>query len=177
MDIRVSLVGQQKQLQRMLKLMPGEMQKITKKVINEVVDETHRELGGIIPRAEGVSIGGYRRVRSKKRRAKGRKRVRASIWQGTLRIPAKYAGKPRNVKGGAQAGRHFFPGAFVATMKDTGYTGIFRRRGADKHPLEQEYVYLDNAPGIVQSAAQSAETKMRQRIRQLAEESLKRMGR
>jgi hypothetical protein len=38
----------------------------------------------------------------------------------------------------------------------SGYTGIFKRKGAARLPIEQEYIYLDDAPSIVARLALSS---------------------
>lgn len=173
-DVRISLQGDQRRLQKLFKLMPGEIERISKKSINEVTDKYTRQLGGEIPRDAGTSVTGYRRVRSKKKRAKGRKRIRAQIWQGSLRIPARYAGRMKAKKGGVQAGRHFFPGAFIATMSN-GYRGVFTRKGRDSYPIEQEFVYLDNAASIVRRNAADLNKDLRQLIEERARKSLRKV--
>jgi hypothetical protein len=155
MRYNISLTGDTARLQRMYHLAPRELRKASQRTINTVVPKYQKQLGGEIPRAAGASVGGYRRVRSKRKLATV-KRMRGVIWQGTLKIPAKYAaGRLRQTKSGVRAGRTFFEGAFIATMK-SGYRGVFRRKGAGRFPLEQEYLYLDDAKAIVARLATSA---------------------
>lgn len=143
---------------------PAHVKRASRLAVNQITNEMHKELGGEIPRAHGTSVTGYRRVRSKKNLAKARaKRLRALVWQGTLRIPAKYAGKPRKVTGGVKAGKHYFPNAFIATMKN-GYTGVFKRiTGSSK--LEQEYIELEQAQKMVRRKAQEKLPKLQEAFR------------
>ena len=154
MRYNLSLKGDQARLNRMYNLTPAQMKKAAQKTINTVVPKYQKEAGGAIPRAAGTSITGYRRVRSKRKLAKVRK-LRGEVWQGTLRIPARYAGRLRQTKGGVRAGRLFFEGAFIATMKN-GYRSVFRRKGAGRYPIEQEFVYLDDSPSIMARLADGA---------------------
>lgn len=152
MDYRINFDADQARLQRMYKLTPRAMRGSVKKSINAILPKYQRLAGGQIPRDAGSSVTGYRKVRSRRRLAKGAatlRRLRAEVWQGTARIPAKYAaGKLKQTKRGVRAGRLFFDGAFLATMKN-GYTGVFRRTGVGRK-IEQEYIYLDNARAIVE---------------------------
>jgi hypothetical protein len=154
MQFNVSLRGDQERLQRLYNRTPVEMKKASKATINKVVPKYQREAGGAIPRSAGTSITGYRRVRSRKKLAKIKK-LRGEVWQGTARIPARYAGKLRQVKGGVRAGRLFFEGAFIATMRN-GYRSVFKRKGKNRYPIEQEFVYLDESQSIVARLADSA---------------------
>lgn len=133
---------------------PKQVERASRLAINQITNEIHKDLGGDIPKTHGTSITGYRRVRSKKTLAKSRKRtMRGVVWQGTMDIPARYAGKSRNVSGGAKAGRHYFPGAFVATVGKNKYRGIFKRiKGSNK--LEQVYIELTQAKALANRKAQ-----------------------
>jgi len=76
------------------------------------------------------------------------RRLSGVIWYGVSPIKASYFGKPRQTKKGAKAGKHVFPGAFVATMK-SGHTGIYTRRGTARLPIDEATVPLNNAQSIV----------------------------
>ena len=51
----------------------------------------------------------------------------ASVWIGVFPVHADKAGRVRQTKGGAAAGRHIYPDYFVATMPSTGHVGVFIR--------------------------------------------------
>jgi len=53
----------------------------------------------------------------------------STVWIGTLTIPASKAGRVRQTRAGAAAGRHIYPDFFVATMPG-GYTSVYQRHGA-----------------------------------------------
>lgn len=136
---------------------PKQVKRASRLAVNQITSEIHKELGGEIPREHGTSIVGYRRVRSKKKLAKARgKGLRGVVWQGTLRIQAKYAGKPRKVKGGVKAGKHFFPNAFIMTFK-SGYSGIFKRKDGK---FVEEHIKIDKAKRMV-------DHKAREKLREL----------
>lgn len=123
-----------------LKPKPGEIKRASRLTINKIVNSVHTDLGGTLPRGSGVQVGGFRRVRTKKQKAKG-SNLRGTVWIGGNKIAAKYVGKPKNVPGGAQAGRHFFKGAFVATMNN-GYTSVFKR--SQNGGIKEETVDVKN---------------------------------
>lgn len=154
MRYNISLAQDTDRLARMVNLTPKEMNKASQRTINKVIPNIQREAGGAIPRAAGASVGGYRRVRSKRKIATVR-RLRGEVWQGTLKIPAKYAaGRLRQTRTGVRAGRLFFEGAFLATMRN-GYRGVFRRKGAGR-AIQQEYIYLDDARSVMERLNKSA---------------------
>lgn len=64
-------------------------------------------------------------------------------------IKAYKAGKARQTKKGVRIRNHFFDNAFIATMKSTGHTGIFRRKGKERLPLQEMYIVI--APSIQQA--------------------------
>lgn len=130
---------------KIARLTPVKINRVTRNTINKTVRDLGRGLGGSIPRSEGVSVTGFRRVRVKRSRATVAKTRRSGIisgrlWLGGNSIAAKYGGKVRNVSGGARAGRHFFKGSFVATMGN-GYTSIFKRDGKR---LKEERIEIDH---------------------------------
>ena len=143
MDFGIQLDGK-KEAARYFTAKPRQIERATRLTINKVVRSMHREAGGTLPRRAGTSVVGYRRARAKRSLAKARrKRTVGSVWMGTMKIPAKYAGKIRSAKGGARAGRLFFKNAFVAKMAH-GYEGIFRRKDGGRG-VEQVHVDMPNA--------------------------------
>ena len=126
----------------------AELKRASRLVINKITNDVHKDLGGRLPRGSGVQIGGFRRVRTRKTKAKGNT-LRGTVWIGGNQIAAKYVGRPRDVTGGAQAGRHFFPGAFVATMKN-GYTSVFKRSQNGK--IKEQTVEVKNLHPEAQAA-------------------------
>lgn len=143
-------------------LRPTQIARASRLTVNQITRELEKELGGDIPREHGTSIAGFKRVRAKKTlaKARNRKRVRGITWIGRNAIASAYAGKPRNVKGGARAGRYFFENAFVAKMK-SGHVGIFRRiEGSTK--IVETLVELTNAKAQVVRAVNGKRGKIRQ---------------
>jgi len=154
-------------------LNPKKIARASRLAVNQVTSEIHKDVTREVPKAHGTSITGYRRVRSKKTLAKARKkRLRGIVWQGTMDIQAVYAGKPRKVKGGVKAGKHFFPGAFIATMK-SGHVGIFSRIHGSKK-IEEERIELDQARSIIESKAREALPKLPKLFREQYKKLIKR---
>lgn len=142
------------------KLRPTQIARASRLTVNQITRELHKELGRDIPKEHGTSIAGFKRVRAKKTLAKARKRVRGITWIGRNAIASAYAGKPRNVKGGARAGRYFFENAFVAKMKSD-HVGIFKRiQGSSK--IEEQTIELTNAQAQVIRAVDGKRGKIRQ---------------
>lgn len=163
MEYKITLDGK-KEVKRWFALKPQQIARASRLTINQVISESHKKLGGNIPREAGTSVVGYRRVRAKKTLAKARRKVMVGVaWMGTLQIPAKYAGRAKNTKGGVIVGRHFFENAFVATMK-SGYTGVFRRVSGSRD-IEQVMIDLPKARSQVESAATWAATQSKSILR------------
>jgi hypothetical protein len=82
-----------------------------------------------------------------KRKVKGpRDNEYGVIWGGGRRVKAKYLAQRfglRQEQGGARAGQFFFSGAFVVTF-DNGHSSIFKRSGAGRLPLVEQYGSIDN---------------------------------
>lgn len=162
MEYRIWLEGKAK-VDNWFRLKPKQISRATRLTINSVISQSHKQLGGEIPRAAGTSITGYRRVRAKKNLAKARRKVMTGVaWLGTLRIPAKYAGRMKQQKGGVRVGRHFFENAFVATMK-SGYMGVFKRVSGG---IEQEYIDLPQADNQAASVARWARGQAKSELRE-----------
>jgi len=120
------------QLVRRLKPTKAQLARAQRLVINRIVDMTHKELGGSIPKRSGVRVGGFRKVRAKKNKAKVRQKTATGVvWLGGNKVQAKFGGRLKQTKKGAYAGRHYWANAFVAKMKN-GYESIFRRTGNGK---------------------------------------------
>ena len=60
------------------------------------------------------------------------------------RIKAVDLGQPKQNKAGVRVGRHSFRGAFIATMP-SGHTGVFRRKGKARLPIQEMHVSLTAA--------------------------------
>ncbi len=174
MVVKIRLEGNEA-IARSLNAKPAQVKRASRKAVRETVTALHKELGGAIPRAAGTPVGGFRRVRAKKKRAKqGRGKVSGSVWMGTRKIAAAYAGRLRNDpdRGGAWAGKYFFENSFVAKMK-SGYVSIFQRvEGASK--IRQRYVHLPSAAGVAKRAGDNARKDLSARFtKNLKEEMTK----
>lgn len=80
--------------------------------------------------------------------------ARGSVWIGLNPIKAAYIGALRQLRRGARAGRHFFEGSFIATMK-SGHTGVWHKQtvryaysGRTVERLEPDTVELDRGQAI-----------------------------
>ena len=164
MVMRIRLEGQAA-IAAMFKARPAQIRRASRKTVRTVTNRLHRELGGQIPRANSTPVVGYRKIRAKKKTPRGRGQSSfGSVWMGTNRIAARYAGRLRNNKsrGGASAGKHFFENAFVAKMSN-GYESIWKRM--DDGKLKQQYVELPNARAIAEQAADKARRELKLLLR------------
>lgn len=85
------------------------------------------------------------RLRLRRIKASGGGMGAVSLWVGTNDMPAGwFKGAPRAVAGGAAAGGHSFPGAFIVRAQDSGKRMIFRRRGPARLPIEAVTVPVDD---------------------------------
>ena len=175
MVVRIRLEGKEA-IARSLNAKPAQIRRAGRKAVRDTTNKLHRDLGGDIPRAAGTPVGGFRRIRAKKRRAKvGQGRVSGSVWMGTRKIAAAYVGRMRNDpdRGGAWAGKYFFENSFVAKMK-SGHESIFQRvEGTNK--IRQRYVHLPSAAGVAKRAGDNARKDLSARFtKNLKEELAKR---
>lgn len=111
------------------------------------VDAINRVARGVRTRsARAIAHGRGLPVRLVNARVRIRKATRARpearVWIGTYAIKLSRIGKPRQTKKGATAGkRPIIPSAFVATMP-SGHTGVFKRRGGARLPIDEQQVQL-----------------------------------
>lgn len=163
MEMRIHLDGKA-EAARWFKLKPRQIDRASRLSINQVTNELHKQLGGSLPRDAGTSVVGYRKVRAKKSLAKARSLAKRGVtWMGTMKIPAKYGGRMKQVHGGVKVGRHFFENAFIATMKND-YQGVFKRiQGTDK--IEQAMIDMPNADAQAATAASWAEARYKNVLR------------
>jgi len=171
-DLRIKIDGTDT-IENEWNLRPAQIRSASRLTVNQVVRELQQDLGRSIPKQHGTSIAGFKRVRAKKTlaKAKTRKRIQGITWIGRNAIAAAYAGKPRNVTGGARAGKYFFENAFVATMK-SGHTGIFKRiKGSTK--IVEQTVDLDQAQSQVRTAVNKKRGRISQILRQQLEKKIK----
>lgn len=163
MEMRIH-IDNKKEIALWFKVKPKQVSRASRLSINQVTNELHKQLGGSLPRDAGTSVVGYRKVRAKKTLAKSRSKTKRGVtWMGTMKIPAKYGGRMKQVHGGVKVGRHFFENAFIGTMK-SGYVGVFKRiQGTDK--IEQAMIEMNNADAQAATAATWAEARYKNVLR------------
>jgi len=98
------------------------------------------------------------RRRGRKRNASRRNQV-GTAWFGILPVRASDVGTPRQSRLGARAGKHFFSGAFVATMP-SGHIGIFKRRTQSRLPIIEQVVRLQSAETAIDGVARQTSTRL-----------------
>ena len=166
MQYRLKVTGADK-IAAKLKATPAQVRKASRSTVRQVVNELHRELGGIIPSHAGTPIGSFRKHRARKTTPKGRQRSsRGSVWLGTNKIAAAYVGRLREDPdaGGAWAGQYFFENGFIRKMR-SGHVGIFTRV-AGSRKIKQEDVELPDARNDAELAANRAQLRLRRILRQ-----------
>ena len=169
MKMRIRLEGQ-KELAAYFKAKPAQIRRASRATVRQLTNEGYKELGGTIPRTAGTPVGGFRKVRAKKRTPKGRQRSSTgSIWMGTNKIAAHYVGKMSNGHKGAWAGKYFFENSFVATMKN-GYESVWQRTSGGG--IKQRYVHLPDARNNAKRAADKIEKKLRITLRKNLEKEM-----
>ena len=83
----------------------------------------------------------------------------ASVFLGTRPLRSGYIGKPIQQKRGARVGRIKFDGAFVARMR-SGYVGIYKRRGQERLPIEEQEAPVNLLPAEFERIARAANVKL-----------------
>ncbi len=74
---------------------------------------------------------------------------RSKMWFGYNPLKAAYVGDLKADPAGAWAGKYFFQGAFIATMR-SGHRGIFQREG---RRIFEQSVNLPQAPAVAELVA------------------------
>ncbi len=92
---------------------------------------------------------------------------KAAVWVGYNPIKAAYVGALRQKPKGARAGKHFFEGGFLATMR-SGHRGVYRRVGKSRLPIEEQTVPLASAERHVNEVAR----RIPQRLADVLEQEL-----
>ena len=160
-----------------------------KRTIRETTKWAARESTRELARANRIPMRALRRRPWERRQGRaGRMRwtiddEQANAWIGTLPVKAAYLGRLSQNSRSARAGRHTFPGAFIATMPATRggnrHTGIFRRaneltrwsegrpRTSSKNlPIIEQRVALENAAAVEASVGGRLPVRYREILRQ-----------
>ena len=121
MNASVSVKFSSGDTQRWLNVTPANVRTAARQTIRQIVNEAHKELASDIPKRAGISITGFRRIRAKKNRPKGRGRIiRGSVWMGRNEVEARRAGKPKQFDGYVKAGKYLFDKSFVMRVRNRG---------------------------------------------------------
>ena len=153
-----------KELTAYFKAKPAQVKRAARKTVRQITNELHKELGGTIPRDAGTSVGGFRRVRAKKKTPKGRQRTsRGSVWMGTNRIQAEYAGRAKAIGSDVKVGKYFFKNAFIMKYK-SGHEAVILRIGRGK--IAPAYVNLPNSHAITRAAVNKARYRLKDKLRE-----------
>lgn len=107
---------------------------------------------------KGGSSGRGKRVYQ---RAPKRGSAAGSVWVGFNPIGAGYVGRPVQTRAGARVKGRQFPGAFVATMK-SGHRSIWSRVNAQRLPISEERVELEQVEQILDKVAREGGERLRQ---------------
>ena len=154
--VNIKLQGQEK-VQRFLKSAPKAVRRASLFTVRRLVSELKKELGSSIPKAAQTSIAGYKKARARGTKPKARsRRIKGQVWMGTYKIPAIYAGVPRQFKNRVKVRSHVFENAFIATAKN-GHKYIAIRTG--KRTLKEAMIDLPKAPYQAKVAADAAEKR------------------
>jgi hypothetical protein len=104
------------------------------------------------------------------RRIKGRIRTKNTqklgvVWLGFNKVAAAYLGRLQQTRAGAQAGKFFFQGGFIATMK-SGHKSVWFRKGADRLPIEEATQEINVGYEVMQDVAKLAEFELKAKFRE-----------
>lgn len=121
-----------------------------------VAAESHVPLRTITRRGRG------RRLYVKEPKA-GQSQSLASVWLGINPIRSGYLGTPRKARGGARVAGVYFEGGFLARMR-SGYLGVFKRRGEDRLPIDDQVADLEASRGVVEKVAADSVVYLRDEV-------------
>lgn len=121
---------------------------------------------------QGGSTGRGRRVRT---RVPKNNDLYGSVWVGYNPFKAAYAGKLRQLRAGAAAGVHRFPGAFLAATR-SGHVGVFRRAtnarrrragnlwGITTLPIDDQTIDLQVSREVLEEIGRGARVRIRDAV-------------
>ncbi|MFH1493744.1 MAG: phage tail protein [Pseudomonadota bacterium] len=146
--------------------MPAQAERATKRALTLTAKWIDTQGSRAIAKASGVPLKalkrgkGVGRVRIKSPSASA---LRASVWFGLMPVKAAYVGKLSQLKKGARAGKHVFPGGFVGRMP-SGHIGIYLRKGKARLPIVEQSVKLEQAQTILEGVASEAGDVLQQKM-------------
>lgn len=88
-----------------------------------------------------------------------------SVWLGHNPVKAAYLGRLSQQKLGAKAGRHFFLGGFIATMR-SGHRSVFMRDTRARLPITEETLELESAQRVVDRVSGQVPQRLTTMLRQ-----------
>jgi|GEM_PF-6495342 len=142
--IRVTYDGRLRRIQT-LNLLPRQVRRAIRNTANKITREYRNEIGKEIAVKHKIKIGGFKRVRARKKLAKARgRRGKAVTWIGENSVSAHYGKFHRQLKDGIKVGDTFFRNGFK--LKGTGFKGVFKRVNGK---LVEQKIPLDHASSIV----------------------------
>lgn len=148
------------ELERFLEAAPRKVFAARRSAIRTTVTFADREMKKRMTAATGLPSTVFSKIRVRKRVNS----TEGSVWLGYNPVKAGYAGKLRQDDGGAWAGRYYFVGGIVATMR-SGHSSIFKRgigkRGRDT--LIEQTVDLPQADAIAAQVAALARVELQRR--------------
>ena len=172
MTLTVTIDNDSREIDALVRKSPVRLAQVSRKIANHIASDLYKDLSSIIPKEAGTNVSGFKRVRAHKSRTLvRRKRNHAKVWLGGNRIAARYGGRLRNTKGGAFAGKHFFAGSYVATMK-SGYRSIFHRTIGGR--LVQDYIEVPDMHPIATRQIRLKHAGWELRLKQEVEAALSR---
>ncbi|WP_367154650.1 phage tail protein [Methylomonas sp. HYX-M1] len=168
--INISLIDDG--VQRTLDALPNTIFNAQRSAISTTTTWAGKELRNRMRVKTGIPARVFRRFRVKTKR----NRETGTVWIGLNKVKATYLGaestdketgaksyKLVQTKRGARAGKFFFEGGFVATMR-SGHAGIFKRLNESRLPIVEQYVDLDLGFEVAEDVARAAQIELRNRF-------------
>lgn len=151
--LSVKVKGDKKAIKR-FNALPAQIDKASIRSIRKVTNWARGQLASHIAKANLIPV---RALKSKKARRSFSTSPRRGVpvgvvWLGTNPVKAAYVGKPRDAKGGAKSGKHYWEGAFAETM-NTGHRSVWRRVGEERLPIFEETVELNEQESLLREVS------------------------
>jgi hypothetical protein len=99
--------------------------------------------------------------------------ARGQVWLGIKPVKARFAGKLQQQDFGAQAGRYYWQGGFIAKMKTSNMSSIYKRKTAARLPLMEQTVELPMAQTVAEQVMALTQTELQKRYLEKLEQGLK----
>ena len=158
-DIRHTL----KDAQAVINALPRDIFNAQRSAEREAVRFARKVTEKTMVERTGIPARVYRRFRVKTRN----NNESGVVWLGVRDVAAAYLGKLQQTRTGARAGKYFFEGGFIATMKSGKKSAWYRTGGITKNnkpEIKEHKAEINVGFEVMEDVARLAEIELKQRF-------------